>query len=196
MTANHVIRTSQTHTMRIDCVQPAGNWGLIGMSFCPGKSQVDGLSGHWERSLAEDIAKVKAWGASIVVSLIESHEFSELQVNALPTDVEQLGMAWRHLPIRDRYPPGYRFDALWDEVGAELVAALQRGGQIFIHCKGGLGRTGTIAACLLIESGIPPAEAIKQVRTARRMTIETSLQEWYVHSYTPRLVTKEQDDAR
>lgn len=44
------IRTSEFHPIRIDAVQARREWGLIGMSFCPGKHQVDGLSGHWQRA--------------------------------------------------------------------------------------------------------------------------------------------------
>lgn len=186
MPACRTIRTSESHPIRIDAVQARREWGLIGMSFCPGKHQVDGLSGHWQRDLGMDLERIRTWGASIVVSLIEQQEFAELGVEALPAEVMRLGMTWRHLSIRDRYPPGRTFESRWTEVGAELVAALREGKRIFLHCKGGLGRTGTVAACLLMEAGLNAEEAVTQVRLARPKTIETTLQEWYVHSYRPR----------
>lgn len=186
MPACRTLRTSESHPIRIDAVQARRDWGLIGMSFCPGKQQVDGLSGHWQRDLGMDLERIRAWGASIVVSLVEQHELSELGVEALPAEVMRLGMMWRHLPIRDRYPPGQTFESRWPEIGAELVAALRAGQRIFLHCKGGLGRTGTVAACLLVEAGMNAEEAVTQVRLARPKTIETTLQEWYVHSYRPR----------
>ena len=49
-----------------------------------------------------------------------------------------------------------------------------------VHCKGGLGRAGTIATRLLIELGVAPREAINAVRQARPGTIETIEQERYV----------------
>jgi ADP-ribosyl-[dinitrogen reductase] hydrolase len=180
---NNLIRNSDTDPIRIDFVQPDKGWGLIGMSFCPGKKQTDARTGHWDRDLAKDLNHISAWGATMVISLIEEHEFEELQVQALAATTELLGMKWRHLPIRDRYPPGCRFQALWAEVGAEIVTMLQAGERIFLHCKGGLGRTGTVAACLLVESGVQPEEAIEKVRAARRNTIETTMQEWHVMSY-------------
>lgn len=180
-----LIRNSDTHPIRIDFVQPDKGWGVIGMSFCPGKKQSDALTGHWDRDLTKDLNRIRAWGATMVISLIEEHEFEELQVQTLAATTEHLGMKWRHLPIRDRYPPGGRFQALWGEVGAEIVALLQAGKSIFLHCKGGLGRTGTVAACLLVESGFQPEEAIVKVRAARRNTIETTMQEWHVTRYTP-----------
>ena len=115
-----------------------------------------------------------------------ANALAELGVEALPAEALRLGMAWRHLPIPDRQPPGPAFEARWPEVGAELVMALREGRRIFLHCKGGLGRTGTIAARLLREAGIGAAEAITQVRLARPKTIETAQQARYVHAYTRR----------
>jgi ADP-ribosylglycohydrolase len=45
---------------------------------------------------------------------------------------------------------------------------------------GGLGRTGTIAARLLVEFGVDPEKAIREIRMARPGSIETREQEEYV----------------
>ncbi|MFZ2417366.1 MAG: tyrosine-protein phosphatase [Smithellaceae bacterium] len=52
--------------------------------------------------------------------------------------------------------------------------------KILIHCRGGIDRTGTVAAQLLVELGMPHEKAIKAVRAARYGTIETRDQERYV----------------
>lgn len=153
------------------------------MSFCPGKKQMGARTGDWNRDLESDLLKLKAWGAYMVVSLVELHEFDELSVSLLPQEIERLGIKWRHLPIRDMHPPGQRFERIWPTLCCEVSEALASGYRVFIHCKGGLGRTGVIAACLLIESGISAAEAISMVRIARRSTIETRAQEAFVLAY-------------
>ncbi|MGH7084161.1 MAG: hypothetical protein ACREFN_04140 [Acetobacteraceae bacterium] len=56
---------------------------------------------------------------------------------------------------------------------------------MFVHCKGGLGRTGTIAARLLIECGRQPHEAMAIVRRARPRTIETPEQETWLLAQPP-----------
>jgi ADP-ribosyl-[dinitrogen reductase] hydrolase len=49
-----------------------------------------------------------------------------------------------------------------------------------VHCKGGLGRAGTIAAKLFIELGHSPDDAVRRVRAARPGAIETPSQRDYV----------------
>jgi ADP-ribosyl-[dinitrogen reductase] hydrolase len=61
---------------------------------------------------------------------------------------------------------------------------LVNGGRVLVHCKGGLGRAGTIAARLLVELGEKPENAIAQVRLVRIMAIETGVQEDHVQDST------------
>ena len=66
--------------------------------------------------------------------------------------------------------------------GAELRAILRAGFNVLVHCKGGLGRAGTIASRLLIELGIDPHAAVAAVRAPRLGAIETPAQFAYVRS--------------
>ena len=53
-----------------------------------------------------------------------------------------------------------------------------------VHCRGGLGRTGTVAACVLIALHRYSAnEAIAAVRAARKGTVQTSEQEDFVRLF-------------
>jgi atypical dual specificity phosphatase len=40
------------------------------------------------------------------------------------------------------------------------AGALRSDGVVYLHCKAGIGRTGTVAACLLVEHGFAPSEAL------------------------------------
>ena len=66
--------------------------------------------------------------------------------------------------------------------GARLRERLRRGERVLVHCRGGLGRAGSVAARLLVEFGAAPNEAIRQVRVARPGAIETREQEQWVHA--------------
>jgi ADP-ribosyl-[dinitrogen reductase] hydrolase len=93
------------------------------------------------------------------------------------------GIEWFQLPIPDAGVPDKNFEALWSNAGPRLRKILSDGQNIVIHCKGGLGRTGTIAARLLVEFGADPKSAIESVRKARQGAIENSAQEQYVHGF-------------
>lgn len=183
--AEALIQTSDTHPIRIDAVSPACGWGQIGMSFCPGKHQVDGRAGCWRRDLGNDLDRIADWGATMVVSLLETQELDALHVSSLGDEVARRNMEWRHLPIRDRDVPDGKWIASWRLEGPRLFHALRCGRRIFVHCKGGLGRTGLVAGLLLIESGMTAEAAISAVRTTRRASIETADQESFVRSYRP-----------
>lgn len=178
MPSKPITKTSETHPLRIDTVAIDGLGGMIGLTFCPGKVQYDALSGHWERDLCKDVQAIREWGATAVVNLLEDHEMRLLQVPDLGMSMGS--MAYHHLPIRDAGVPGQDFERVWEVVGAELRRRLTQGEKIVIHCKGGLGRTGSIAARLLVELGLDPDEAIRRVRQARPGAIETRAQEEYV----------------
>ena len=84
------------------------------------------------------------------------------------------------LRIDEVKAPDGRFEELWKSAGPRLREILLDGGKILIHCRGGIDRTGTVAAQLLVELGMPHEKAIKAVRAARYGTIETRDQERYV----------------
>ena len=113
---------------------------------------------------------------------METHELAKFQVpvSELRDKTAAVGIEWHHLPIRDVDVPDEKFEHLWTMSGPRLRSLLLQGEKIVIHCLGGLGRTGTIAARLLVEFGAAPAEAIKAVRAARSGSIETTEQEQYV----------------
>jgi ADP-ribosyl-[dinitrogen reductase] hydrolase len=89
-------------------------------------------------------------------------------------------MFWFHLPVVDASIPDERFEHRWIVAGEELRSLLGRGLDVLVHCRGGLGRAGTIAARLLIELGMEPTNAIATVRRVRPGAIETSDQEKFL----------------
>ena len=178
------VRTSGSHPLEIAAVQPRAGLGRIGITFCPGKIQRGGMTGPWERDLSVDLDAVRIWGAAVIVTLLEAHEIAELSVASLGYEARVRGLEWLHLPIRDISTPSAHFEQKWVEAGESLRARLRDGFDIVVHCKGGLGRAGTIAARLLVELGTSPKVAIQQVRDARPGAIETSAQQAHVESIT------------
>jgi ADP-ribosyl-[dinitrogen reductase] hydrolase len=138
------------------------------------------MSGEWARDLSGDLNAIRDWGAAAVVTLLEREELEPLRVKDLGEEVSRRNMLWFHLPIVDVSIPEERFESEWDIAGEELRSILRSGRDILVHCRGGLGRAGTISARLLVELGIEPKTAIAIVRAARPGAIETSEQERFV----------------
>lgn len=175
-------KTSESHPLQINGVVIEQGQGEIGMTFCPGKKQSDALTGAWDRDLKTDMKAIAKYGAKALVSLIEEHELIDLSVPSeqIEQETSTRGIEWYHLPIRDVSTPDKSFENAWGYAGIRLRKLLADGNRIVLHCKGGLGRTGTIAARLLIEFGEEADSAIARVRASRSGAIETRGQEEYV----------------
>ena len=166
--------------------------GTLGLTFCPGMDTNDERTHRQggvvhRRSLDADLSEIKSWGALAVVTLIEDFEFRLLAVRRLGASVEALGMRWYHLTIQDQWTPDWKFEALWDTAGPELRALLMDGGKILIHCCHGHGRTGMVAARLMIEFGDDAETAIQKVRAVRPKCIGVGEQETHVRDYAEML---------
>ncbi len=175
-----MLRTSLSHPLQIAAVPTLPGHGRIGLTFCPGKVQPGAVTGAWNRDLALDVRAISDWGAAAVVTLIEPHELTSLEVEGLGAEIEGQHMDWFHAPIPDVSIPDAGFEATWPLIGEGLRNRLRAGFDVVVHCKGGLGRAGMIAARLLVELGVEPEVAIERVREARPGAIETLAQEAHV----------------
>jgi len=169
-------RTSQTHPLRIADVRASPSHGRIGITFCPGKHDHLASTGTWARDLGIDLDAIAGWGAKLVLTLVEPEELKALKVPHLGQEIQRRGIEWRHLPIADYSVPTEAFERQWAKQGREIRELLRSGDDVLVHCKGGLGRAGMIAARLLVELGMEPEEAIRSVRRVRNGAIETPSQ--------------------
>ena len=178
-------RTSHTHPLQIAEVRASPSHGRIGITFCPGKHDHFAYTGAWERDLGIDLDAIAAWGAKLVLTLVELAELKDLKVPQLGHEIKHRGIEWYHLPIADYSVPTRTFEEQWVTQGREIRQMLRNGDDIRVHCKGGLGRAGMIAARLLAELGMDPEEAIRAVRHVRKGAIETPSQLGLVRRTVP-----------
>ncbi|GIR94121.1 MAG: protein-tyrosine-phosphatase [Alphaproteobacteria bacterium] len=122
-----------------------------------------------------------------VVSLVEVHEFD--QFISYPKFEEKIGkrnFSWFFHPLKDMTAPDEIFRERFFETQSHLLENLRSGKKIAIHCKGGLGRSGTIAALLLRHLGFSAEKSIELVRKSRPGAIETEEQEIFIQSNSGR----------
>lgn len=125
-------------------------------------------------------------GATSVISLLEPFEYQELEVPNLP-DAFARRFHWLNLPIPDQQAPDNAWTEHWETIRTDIKNGLNRGEKFLIHCKGGFGRTGTIAAMILMDHGYGWQEAITECRKSRELAVETRVQEEYLKDYQPLL---------
>ena len=179
------ILTSANNPLHIAALPAGTGGGLIGVTFAPGKKQPNSVSGHHDRDFGADLDQIAAWNAAIVVTLMEPQELAAVAIPHLGAEVRRRHMEWHHWPIIDVSTPDPAFDAAWPERSAKLRTVLANGGRVLIHCRGGLGRSGMLAARLLVESGTTAPAAIAAVRAARPGAVETRAQERWVAAGRP-----------
>jgi len=113
-----------------------------------------------------------------------------LEVPALGAEVRRKHMNWIHLPVRDHSIPNKAIEQDWQDLSEGIRATLRSGFLVVFHCRGGLGRAGTMAARTLVELGcFEPDQAIREVRRVRAGAIEADEQEGFVQRGQPVLET-------
>jgi protein-tyrosine phosphatase len=71
---------------------------------------------------------------------------------------------YHHMPVTDMGLPGAE---QMREILDVIDAAIGRGKAVYVHCRAGIGRTGTVVGCYLARHGMPGAEALNTIALMR-----------------------------
>ena len=135
--------------------------------------------GDW---LKDDIANWKRARVNAVLSLLTPEEERDFDLNDEAGEVRTQGMEFTSFPIPDRQVP--RSEAKWADVLEEVARALSAGKNVLVHCRQGIGRSGLVAACLLVKKGMSPGAAMDSVSAARGIPVpETAEQRDWIDHY-------------
>jgi protein-tyrosine phosphatase len=129
--------------------------------------------------------EIRAWsqsGIDVVVSLLTSDETNDLDLDQEAALCRAHNLSFISFPIEDRRVPTSRNDAL--RLVNVIASLLVDGHNIVIHCRGGIGRSGLLAASLLVCAGFDAEEAIRRVSVARGFSVpETAQQIQWVRDF-------------
>ena len=173
--------------LRVDWLGPAefgdGRPGRLGLTILPGKhgTSVRYPGRVYRRDLGDDLGALRDLGVGILVLLVTDHELVRWGDPTIVAHGREAGVEIVRHPIPDGSPPASvaAMDAIIERIG------LGRGtGDVAVACMGGVGRTGTVAACALVAAGHTARAAIDRVRAVRHPTaVETAGQVAFVGHY-------------
>jgi protein-tyrosine phosphatase len=137
----------------------------------------------------EDFREIKQAGVSKIYSLQEEQELLYLSngtenIENRRESLSALGIEMVHSPVRDFGVPAIEQA---EELTKMILSDVTEGKNVLIHCMGGLGRTGTIVACVLVRTGISPDNAVAKVRSVRHGTLENDAQVGFVREFGERI---------
>jgi protein-tyrosine phosphatase len=135
--------------------------------------------GEW---LEDEIASWAGDGVNSVFSLLTVEEERELDLANEAAEAEAHGMTFLSFPIPDRQVPDSESDLA--KALEKLDRELANGKSVVLHCRQGIGRTGLVAACLLLTKGMDPDAAIRRLTAARGIPVpETPEQRRWIDCY-------------
>src|SRR5579864_7872205 len=111
--------------------------------------------GDWLRDEASGWRRA---GLDVVVSLLEKEEAAQLELAHEGAAAESQHVRFISFPIPDRGEPASTQAAL--SLLKKIAEALEEGKNVAIHCRQGIGRSGLIAAGVLMTSGLGAEKAI------------------------------------
>ena len=130
-------------------------------------------------SVVSDFEFLRENGIDVIVTL------SEWPLHKIL--LEEFGFVNKHIPIADLTPPTQE---QIEEFIFFVNEAVSSGRKVVVHCDAGIGRTGTMLACYLVNKGFSAMDAIIEVRKKRPGSVETAAQEETVLKYEKRLSKK------
>lgn len=162
-------------------VEPPGVAGSIGMLPLPGLVIAKRGERYVDGALQEEVLDaLAAKQTALLVILLDDDECDPDEIDDLAGAAEARSMILLRAPIADFSAPDRRLD--WPTLLERLADELRQGHRIAFCCLAGYGRSGMMAARLLIATGSTPEGAITAVRTARPGAIESEEQVAYLLS--------------
>ena len=135
--------------------------------------------GDW---LPDEIRALHSSGVDILVSLLTDAEVSELDLTEAAACCQSQGITYISFAIEDLSIPPFSEQTF--QLLRQLQAYLAEGKHIALHCRGGIGRSGMMAASLLVLTGLTAEQAFDLLSQVRGYSVpETAEQRAWVVAF-------------
>ncbi|MFT5530001.1 MAG: protein-tyrosine phosphatase [Candidatus Poriferisodalaceae bacterium] len=136
-------------------------------------------------AITAEVERMAAEGVEVVASCLEVAEADSIGLANEGSELAAVDIGFVHHPVPDF---GVPVDAgAADATVRKLADLLRAERSVVVHCRGGIGRASTIAACVLVELGVDPEVAMDRISAARGMRVpETQGQRMWVLGYSAR----------
>lgn len=133
------------------------------------------------------LTAIHAQGARLLVVLAEASDLPAGAFDTLRRIAGSVGLDLAFLPIRDYHAPDPETYRSWRALCATRDDLPNRGGAVAFTCRHGAGRSGLMAALVLLEDGLPLDQAVTTIRAQFSEAIETDVQMTWLNRVSARL---------
>ena len=129
------------------------------------------------------LANIAKLGIRLVVSLLEPSEARNLGLDAERLEVKAHAMDFISFPIPDMGLPPSVED--FSQIVKLLFTQVNSGVNTLVHCRAGIGRSGLLAAGVLLHTGMDAEEAFAYVSHMRGLRVPETMEQhdWLLANY-------------
>ncbi|WP_432464569.1 MULTISPECIES: phosphatase domain-containing putative toxin [unclassified Agarivorans] len=141
---------------------------------CPGTQGVD---------LSTSLQQLCYKNSPALLTMMTKQELADMQVSDLPKHAVTYDMQWFHLPIEDDTVPDQAWEEHFQSVLPRFLQLINNGMSLSLHCKGGSGRTGLVAARIMLALGFELEDCIAKIKAVRPNAFSVPAQLEYIQQF-------------
>jgi len=135
---------------------------------------------------------LKSKNIDVLISLLQYEEIVSYKLLNEGIESEELSIEFINFHIKDHSTP--QFFVPFNHLIEQLVKRIKSGKNIAIHCYAGIGRTGLVAASILIKMGMQVDEALIKLSKTRGLRVPETIQQiTWLHHHADQLSEQKRD---